>query len=345
MEYRKLGKSGLSVPVFSFGTATFGTANTNGGSDFLQAWGNTELAEAKRMIDLCMDNGINFFDTANIYSRGSAEEVLGKAIAGKRNQMLISTKATFAMGDGPNEYGSGRQHLTEQLHASLKRLNTDHIDVYHMHGFDSFTPIEETLRTLDDFVKSGKVRYIAASNFSGWHLMKSLSISDRENLSRYVGHQAYYSLVGREFEWELMPLAIDQGVGTIVWSPLAGGALSGKIRRNQPAPKDSRLGQVKFISYEDEVLFKVVDVLDEIAKEREKTIPQVALNWLLRRPTISNIVIGARNEEQLKQNFGALGWELTKEEIARLDAASETRVLYPYWHQRLNPNLVPDPVK
>lgn len=336
MEHRRLGHSGLQVPVFSFGTATFG-----GKGDFFKAWGSTDVAEAKRLVDICLEHGLNFFDTADGYSGGAAEEILGEALAGRRNRTLISTKATFPTGEGPNDYGSSRFHLMENVEASLRRLRTDHIDVYHMHGFDSHTPVEETLRTLDNLVTSGKVRYIACSNFSGWHLMKSLSVSERHGWSRYVAHQAYYSLVGREFEWELMPLGLDQGVGTIVWSPLAGGALSGKIRRDKPAPKDSRLGQIKFVSYDDEVLYKVVDVLDEIAKERGKTIPQVALNWLLRRPTISNIVVGARNEEQLVQNFGALGWKLTEAEVARLDAASETRVLYPYWHQKSFPQLVP----
>lgn len=336
MEHRRLGHSGLQVPVFSFGTATFG-----GKGDFFKAWGSTDVAEAKRMVDICLEHGLNFFDTADGYSAGAAEEILGEALVGRRNRTLISTKATFPTGEGPNDYGSSRFHITENVEASLKRLRTDHIDVYHMHGFDSHTPVEETLRTLDNLVTSGKVRYIACSNFSGWHLMKSLSVSERYGWSRYIAHQAYYSLVGREFEWELMPLGLDQGVGTIVWSPLAGGALSGKIRRNQPAPKDSRLGQIKFVSYEDEVLYRVVDVLDEIAKERGKTIPQVALNWILRRPTISNIVVGARNEEQLKQNFGALGWKLTEAEVAKLDAASETRVLYPYWHQKGFPQLSP----
>lgn len=337
MEYRRLGHSGLKVPVFSYGTATFG-----GSGDFFKAWGETGVAEAKRLVDICLEYGINFFDTADIYSRGAAEDILGQALAGRRSQTLISTKATFAMGDGPNDIGSGRSRLVESVEGSLRRLRTDYIDVYHMHGFDAFTPVEETLRALDDLVRSGKVRYIAASNFSGWHLMKSLAASDKHGWSRYVAHQTYYSLVGRELEWELMPLALDQGVGTIVWSPLAGGALSGKIRRDKPAPKDSRLGQISFVPYENETLYRVVDELDVIAKERGKTIPQVALNWVLRRPTVANIVVGARNEEQLKQNLGALGWKLSEEEIARLDKSSEPRVLYPYWHQKGNPALIPE---
>ena len=335
MEYRRLGQSGLQVPVLSFGTATFG-----GGNEFFKAWGSTDVQEAKRLVDICLDAGLNLFDTANVYSRGQAEEILGKAIEGKRNQLLISTKATFPMTDAPNDFGSSRQHLTESVEASLRRLGVDHIDIFHMHGMDSHTPVEETLHTLDDLIRAGKIRYIACSNFSGWHLMKSLSASEKHGWAKYVAHQTYYSLVGRELEWELMPLALDQGVGTIVWSPLAGGALSGKIRRDKPAPKDSRLGQISFVPYNSETLYNVVDVLDAIGKERNKTIPQVALNWILRRPTISNIVVGARNEEQLKQNLGAIGWSLTAEEVARLDAASDTPRIYPYWHQQGFPQLM-----
>ncbi|HEX7673627.1 MAG TPA: aldo/keto reductase [Bdellovibrio sp.] len=335
MEYRRLGQSGLQVPVLSFGTATFG-----GGNEFFKAWGSTDVQEAKRLVDICLDAGLNLFDTANVYSRGQAEEILGKAIEGKRNQLLISTKATFPMTDAPNDFGSSRQHLTESVEASLRRLGVDHIDIFHMHGMDSHTPVEETLHTLDDLIRAGKIRYIACSNFSGWHLMKSLSASEKHGWAKYVAHQTYYSLVGRELEWELMPLALDQGVGTIVWSPLAGGALSGKIRRDKPAPKDSRLGQISFVPYNSEILYNVVDVLDAIGKERNKTIPQVALNWILRRPTISNIVVGARNEEQLKQNLGAIGWSLTAEEVARLDAASDTPRIYPYWHQQGFPQLM-----
>jgi aryl-alcohol dehydrogenase-like predicted oxidoreductase len=336
MQYRRLGHSGLKVPVFSFGTATFG-----GSGEFFKAWGHTDVQEATRLVDICMDAGLNFFDTANVYSAGLAETILGKALDGRRDKALIATKATFPMGSGPNDFGSSRQHIVHECEASLKRMGTDYIDLYYMHGFDSFTPVEETLRALDDLVRSGKVRYIGCSNFSGWHLMKSLSISERHGWSRYAAHQVYYSLVGRELEWELMPLALDQGVGSVVWSPLAGGALSGKIRRNQSAPKDSRLGQIKFVSYDDEILYRVVDVLDEIALERNCSISQVALNWVLSRPTVANIVIGARNEEQLRQNLAALEWTMTEGEIARLDVASATRVLYPYWHQQGFPQLFP----
>ena len=331
MEYRALGNSGLKVPVLSFGTGTFG-----GRGEFFQAWGNSDVAEAGRLVDICLDAGVNFFDTADIYSQGASEEILGKAVAGRRNSVLISTKATFRMGKGPNDVGSSRYHLIQACEASLRRLGTDYIDVYHLHGFDQVTPIEETLQTLNTLVESGKVRYIACSNFSGWHLMKSLSISERYGWAKYVAHQAYYSLVGREYEWELMPLAIDQKIGTIVWSPLGWGRLTGKIRRNQPLPKLSRLHVTaeQGPPVENEYLYKVVDVLEEVARESGKTVPQVALNWLLQRPTVANIIIGARNEEQLRQNLAAAGWNLPAEQVARLNAVSEQVPIYPYWHQR-----------
>ncbi|QJD94987.1 aldo/keto reductase [Mucilaginibacter robiniae] len=340
MEYRQLGASGLFVPVLSFGTATFG-----GGNAFFKAWGNTQLDEAKRMVNLCLDAGVNFFDTANVYSRGASEEILGRALEGLRNQVLISTKATFGMGDGPNDFGSSRYHLIESCEASLRRLNTDHIDIYHMHGFDANTPVEETLRALDDLITSGKVRYIACSNFSGWHLMKSLSASERYGWAKYVAHQAYYSLLDREFEWELMPLGIDQKVSTIVWSPLSSGRLSGKFRRNQPLPEDNRMSQggSHGPATNFDLLYKIVDALDEVAEETGKSVAQVSLNWLLQRPTVANLVIGARNEEQLKQNLEAIGWNLTTEQVKKLDEASAIDPIYPYWHQRQNPKLNPLP--
>ena len=338
MEYRLLGRSGLKVPELCFGAGTMGTKG-----EFFEAWGNTSGAEAKRLVDLCMEAGVNFFDTADIYSDGGSERALGWKKGGalahlKRDEVLISTKATFRLGDGPNDTGSSRYHLIQALEGSLKRLGTDYIDVYHMHAFDASTPVEETLSTLDGFVREGKVRYIACSNFSGWHLMKSLSVSERYGWSRYVGHQVYYSLVGRDYEWELMPLAVEQGLGALVWSPLGWGRLTGKIRRGQPPPKVSRL-QSKVVvdigpQVPEELLYKVVDAIDEVAKETEKTVPQIALNWLLGRPTISTLVIGARNEEQLKANLGAVGWKLSAEQIAKLDAASEVPLAYPYWHQR-----------
>ncbi len=330
MEYRQLGGSGLQVPILSFGTGTFG-----GVSELFKAWGSTDVAEATRLIDMCLDAGVNLFDTADIYSDGASEEILGKAIAGKRDKLLVSTKATFSFSQEPNSAGSSRYHLIKACEDSLKRLNIDYIDIYHMHGFDALTPIEEVLSTLDTLVRSGKIRYIACSNFSGWHLMKSLAISERYGWARYVANQAYYSLIGREFEWELMPLQIDQKVGTLVWSPLGWGRLTGKIRRGAALPAESRLHKTAEYGppVPDEFVYKVVDALDEVAKETGKSVPEISLNWLMQRPTISSIVIGARNEEQLKQNLKAATWNLTKEQVAKLDKASEQVKVYPYWHQ------------
>jgi aryl-alcohol dehydrogenase-like predicted oxidoreductase len=331
MEYRQLGHSGLKVPVLSFGTGTFG-----GGTDFFRAWGASDVAEASRLVDICLDAGVNLFDTADVYSKGLAEEILGKAIAGRRDKLLISSKSTFRMGDDPNDVGSSRHHLLASCEGSLRRLGTDYIDIYHLHGFDALTPVEETLKTLDHLVESGKVRYVACSNFSGWHLMKSLDVSSRYGWPRYAAHQVYYSLVGREYEWELMPLALDQQVAALIWSPLGWGRLTGKIRRGAPLPKESRLHKTAEAGPQvaDEYLYKVIDALDEVAKDSGKTIPQIALNWLLQRPTVASVIIGARNEQQLRQNLGAVGWNLTRDQIAKLDAASEVTPVYPYWHQR-----------
>jgi aryl-alcohol dehydrogenase-like predicted oxidoreductase len=331
MEFRTLGRSGLKVPVLSFGTGTFG-----GGNEFFRAWGATDMAEATRLVDICLEAGVNLFDTADIYSDGLSETVLGKAVAGRRADVLISTKATFRMGPGPNDLGSSRHHLIRACEASLRRLGTDYIDIYHLHGFDALTPIEEVLSTLNNLIVSGKVRYIACSNFSGWHLMKSLEVADKYGWARYVGHQVYYSLIGREYEWELMPLAVDQGVGALVWSPLGWGRLTGKVRRGQPLPAESRLHKTADMGpqVDDEHLFKVVDALLEVAKETGKSVTQVALNWLVQRPSISTVIFGARNEEQLRQNLGAVGWSLSSEQIAKLDAASDVTPVYPYWHQR-----------
>ena len=340
MEYRQLGGSGFRVPVLSFGTATFG-----GVGDFFRQWGTTEVEEAKRLISICLETGLNFFDTANVYSDGRSEDVLGGAIAGRRNQVLLSTKGTFPMGPGPNDSGASRFALIQACEASLRRLGTDVIDVYYMHGFDATTPVEETLRALDDLIRAGKVRYIGCSNFSGWHLMKALSVSERYGWARYVANQAYYSLASRELEWELMPLALDQKVGTVVWSALAGGALSGKLRRGQPVPADSRLASADFLAgARSDKLFDTLDVLELLAGESGKTVSQVALNWVLQRPSVVSVIIGARNEAQLRQNLGAVGWQLDATQMARLDAASETRPIYPYWHQRGFPALNPPPV-
>jgi len=340
MEFRQLGSAGLRVPALSFGTATFG-----GGNDFYRAWGSTDVEEARRLVDICLDAGVSFFDSANSYSTGRAEEILGAAIAGRRESLLLATKATFPMGTGPNDLGSSRHFLIRACEDSLRRLGTDRVDVYYMHAFDATTPVDETLRALDDLVTSGKIAYIGCSNFSGWHLMKSLSISERHGWSKYVVHQAYYSLAARDYEWELMPLALDQRIGTVVWSPLAGGAVSGKIRRGQPVPDGTRSSQLGLARAGDlDKLFRIVDALEVTANELGKTVSQVAINWVLHRPTVSSVIIGARNETQLRQNLGAIGWRLNDEQIARLDAASETRPSYPYWHQRLNPRLNPPPV-
>ncbi len=340
MEFRSLGRSGLKVPILSFGTATFGGSN-----EFFKAWGNTQVAEAKKLVDICLEANLNLFDTSNSYSDGKSEEILGEALKGRRKDVLISTKASIPIGEGPNDYGSSRTHLIRACEESLRRLGTDYIDLYHMHIFDGRTPIEETLRALDDLVTSGKIRYIACSNFSGWHLMKSLAISEKNSWSRYVAHQTYYSLVGRELEWELMPLAQDQGVGTIVWSPLAGGALTGKIRRNTPAPKNSRVGTMDFVPFDKERLFVILDALDEIAKECNRPVAQVALNWVLYRPTVASVIIGARTAEQLKDNLGVLQWRLTEDQVKRLDAVSEAPKTYPYWLQDFFPDINPSPLR
>jgi aryl-alcohol dehydrogenase-like predicted oxidoreductase len=343
MEFRTLGRSGLKVPVLSYGTGTFG-----GGNEFFKAWGASDVAEATRLVDICLEAGVNLFDTADVYSDGLSETILGKAIAGRRDEVLISTKATFRMGGqtGPNDLGSSRYHLIRSCEASLKRLGTEYIDIYHLHGFDALTPVDEVMSTLNQLVVSGKVRYIACSNFSGWHLMKSLGVADKYGWARYVGHQVYYSLVGREYEWELMPLALDQGVGALVWSPLGWGRLTGKIRRGQPLPAESRLHKTSEQGPQvgDEHLYKVVDALDGVAKETGKSVPQVALNWLLQRPSISTVIFGARNEEQLRQNLGTVGWNLSGEQVAKLDAASDVTPVYPYWHQRQFVERNPAPV-
>ena len=331
MDYRLLGGSGLKVSALSFGTATFGGAN-----EFFKGFGATEVEEARRLIDICFEAGVNLFDTADGYSDGRSEEILGKALAGKRDRALISTKSGFPSGPGPNDQGSSRYHLRRALEGSLRRLGTDYMDIYHLHGFDALTPIEEVQSTLNTFVTEGKVRYIACSNFSGWHLMKSLDVADRYGWTRFVAHQVYYSLIGREYEWELMPLGLDQKVGALIWSPLGWGRLTGKVRRGQVLPSVSRLHTIADAGPQvaDEFVYKVVDALDVAAEETGKTVPQVALNWLLQRPTVSSVIIGARNEEQLRQNLEAAGWKLSAEQVAALDEASDREPVYPYWHQR-----------
>ena len=341
MEYRLLGASGFKVPVLSLGTGTFGGSN-----EFFKAWGSTDVAEATRLVDICLDAGLTMFDSAISYSAGMAEEILGKAIAGRRDKVIISTKGTGRFGPGPNEIGSSRHYLIRAVESSLRRLGTDYIDLYQIHHQDAQTPVEEVLGTLDDLIRAGKIRYIGCSNFSGWHLMKSLAVSEKHGLARYVAHQAYYSLVGRDYEWELMPLGLDQKVSAVVWSPLGWGRLTGKLRRGQPMPAVSRLPVTadRGPPVPDDHLFRVVDALDTVARETGKSVPQVALNWLLQRPTVANVIIGARNEEQLRQNLGAVGWALTPAQVKALDEASAVAPSYPTWHQRGFAERNPPPV-
>lgn len=328
MEYRFLGNSGFKVPALGFGAGTFG-----GKGPLFSAWGNTDIDEAKRLIDICLDAGLNLFDTADVYSDGASESILGAALKGRRDRAIVSTKLTLRAGDGPNDVGASRHHLIGGVDKALKRLETDYIDLLQLHHFDAMTPVEQVMSTLDDLIRAGKVRYLGVSNFSGWQLMKSQAAADRYGYSRYVANQTYYSLIGRDYEWELMPLGLDQGVGAVVWSPLGWGRLTGKIRRGQLLPEGSRLHDTAGFAppVDEERLYRVVDALDEIAAETGKTIPQIALNWLLQRPTVSTVLIGARNEEQLKQNLGAVGWNLTSDQVAKLDAASYLTPPYPYY--------------
>lgn len=328
METRFLGRSGLKVSALGFGAGTFG-----GKGPLFSAWGNTDVTEARRMIDLSLDAGLTFFDTADVYSDGASESILGEALRGRRDRVILSSKTGLRLGEGANDAGTSRLRLLKAVDASLKRLGTDYLDLLQLHAFDAMTPIEETLSTLDDLVRAGKVRYLGVSNFSGWQLMKSLGIADRHGWSRYVANQAYYSLIGRDYEWELMPLGIDQGVGAVVWSPLGWGRLTGKLRRGQPLPATSRLHDTADVGLPvaQERLFRIVDALDIVAEETGKSIPQIAINWLLQRPTVSTVLIGARNEEQLRQNLGAIGWQLPADQIARLDAASAMEAPYPYY--------------
>jgi len=344
MEYRNLGTSGLRVPVLSFGTGTFG-----GQGPLFSAWGRSDASEARRLIDICLEAGVNLFDTADVYSNGASEEILGAAIKGRRDKVLISTKTGLPMGDGPLDAGTSRYRLVAAVDAALRRLGTDYIDLLQLHAFDAFTPIDEVLSTLDTLVRAGKLRYVGASNFSGWHLMKSLGIAERHGWPRYVAHQVYYSLVGRDYESELMPLALDQGVGALVWSPLGWGRLTGKIRRGQPLPNNSRLHETaKFgPAVDDEKLYAIVDALDAVAAETGRTVPQIAIAWLLTRPSVSSVIIGARDEAQLRDNLGAVGWSLSPDQIARLDKASAVMPAYPYYPYRIQEGFArinPQPV-
>jgi aryl-alcohol dehydrogenase-like predicted oxidoreductase len=343
MEYRELGGSGFQVPILALGTGTFG-----GKGEFFGGWGNTGVTQAARLVDMCLEHGVTLFDTADVYSEGAAEEILGSALEGRRDKAIVSTKATFRVGPGPNDLGSSRYHLLRSCEASLRRLGTETIDIFQLHGFDALTPVEEVLSTLDQLVRSGKIRYIGCSNFSAWHLMKSLSVSERRGFERYVVHQAYYSLIGRDYEWELMPLGLDQRVAAIVWSPLGWGRLTGKIRRGAPRPEISRLNTKASADagpqVDQEYLYRVVDALDAVAHETGAAVPQVAIAWLLARPTVASVIVGARNEEQLRQNLGAAELKLTPAQVAKLDAASETPPPYPVWHQMQFVERNPRPV-
>lgn len=328
MEYRQVGNSGLVVSELSFGAATFG-----GSGDFFGAWGTIGPGDARRMVDTCVDAGITLFDTADVYSDGASEQVLGAALKGRRDQVLISTKAGLPVGPGPAEAGTSRSRLIEAVESALRRLDTDRIDLFQLHAYDAHTPIDEVLDTLDVLTTQGKIRYAGVSNFSGWQLMKSLSAADAAHRPRYVAHQVYYSLIGRDYEWELMPLALDQGVGALVWSPLGWGRLTGRIRRGAPLPERSRLHATADAGppVDDALLFDVVDVLEAIAEETGRSVPQVALNWLLRRPTVSSVIVGARDGAQLAENLGAVGWALSEQQVARLDAVSSREAPYPYF--------------
>ena len=327
MEYRQLGSSGLRVPALSFGAGTFG-----GQGPLFSAWGQTDAREARRMIDICVEAGVTLFDTADVYSNGASEEILGEALRGRRGDVLISTKTGLPLGDGPQDWGVSRARLIRAVDAALKRLGADHIDLLQLHAFDASTPVEELLGTLDQLIAQGKLRYAGVSNYPGWQLMKAQAVADRHGWARFVAHQVYYSLIGRAYEAELMPLGLDQGIGALVWSPLGWGRLTGRIGRDRPVPNGSRLHETEQFAppVESEHLYRVIDAIELISAETGRTVPQIALNWLLRRPTVSSVIIGARNEEQLRQNLGAVGWSLTAEQIAALDAASE--VLPPYPH-------------
>ncbi len=328
MEYRFLGHSGFKVPALGFGAGTFG-----GKGPLFSAWGNTDVDDARRLIDICLEAGVNLFDTADVYSDGASEEILGAAIQGKRDAVILSTKLTLRAGEGPNDIGASRHHLIAGVDKALRRLRTDYIDLLQLHHFDAQTPVEDVMSTLDDLVRAGKLRYIGASNFSGWQLMKSQAAAERFGRARFVAHQVYYSLIGRDYEWELMPLAQDQGIGAVVWSPLGWGRLTGRIRRGQPLPAGSRLHDTAMYAppVEDERLYRVVDALDAVAAETGRTVPQIALNWLLQRPTVSTVLVGARDEAQLRDNLGAVGWTLDAGQLAALEAASRVEPPYPYY--------------
>jgi aryl-alcohol dehydrogenase-like predicted oxidoreductase len=326
MNYRNLGKSGLKVSEICFGTMSF--TGDKGWSHIARV----QQQEANRMVDIALDHGINFFDTADIYSEGTSEQMLGVALKERRNDVVVATKCGFRSKEGPNGKGLSRRHIMDACHESLKRLKTDYIDLYQIHVFDFETPLEETLSALNQLVKDGKVRYIGCSNFQAWQLMKALAIQEKMGWESFVSLQAYYSLVGRDLEWELMPLCEDQGLGILPWSPLHGGFLSGKYRRNADWPSETRIKSMKdALPFDHQQGFDIVDVLQEIATNRHVTVAQVALNWLVCQPAVSSVIIGARNEKQLLDNIGTSGWYLSEEEIKMINEVSKIRKPYPNW--------------
>ena len=329
MQYRPLGRSGLRVSTLCLGTMTFG------GRPPFDRVGATDVTGATRMMDMCLDAGVNFVDTADVYSKGQSEEIVAEALAGRRARVVLATKARFRMGEGQNDAGLSRQHLVAACEASLKRLRTDVIDLYWLHEWDGVTPLDETLAALDALVAAGKIRYVGVSNFSGWHLMKALAVAERERRPRLIGQQIHYTLQAREAEYELVPIAVDQGVGIVVWSPLAGGLLSGKFRRDARTPDGSRhlAGWKEPPVYDEDKLYDIVDVLVSVGEARGVSAAQVALAWLLTRPGVASLVVGARTEAQLADNLAAASLALTPEEVARLEEVSRPPLLYPYWHQ------------
>jgi aryl-alcohol dehydrogenase-like predicted oxidoreductase len=329
MRYRQLGASGLRVSVLTMGTMTFG------GEGRFASLGSTGVEEARRQVDQCLDAGVNLIDTANVYSGGLSEEIVGQVLEGRRDQVLVATKARMPMGDGPNDAGLSRHHLIRECEASLRRLRTDHIDLYQVHEWDGQTPLEETLEALDDLVRAGKVGYVGCSNYAGWQLMKALGVAERRGLDRFCSQQIHYTLQAREAEYELVPIAVDQGLGILVWSPLAGGLLTGKYRRGRPGPEGSRLlsGWDEPPVRDQDKLYDIVEVLVKVASERGASPAQVALAWLLDRPAVTSVIIGARTTGQLVDNLGAADLVLSGDELARLEEVSRPPLLYPYWHQ------------
>ena len=329
MEYRTLGRSGLKVSAITMGTFTFGGEGPFG------MVGKHGVKEARRLVDLCIDHGVNLFDTANMYSTGTSEEILGEVLEGRYDDILVTSKARMRIGDGPNDEGVSRWHLIRECERSLRKLRTDHIDIYYMHEWDGVTPVEEKMAALDMLVTQGKVRYIGCSNYSGWQVSKSLAAADARQATRFVTQQIHYTLEAREAEYELLPLSVDQGLGVLVWSPLAAGLLTGKHRRGQAAPEGSRQAQgwTEPPIRDMDRLWRIVDVLVEIGAAHGVSAAQVALAWLLTRPAVASLVVGGRTEEQFRDNFGAVDLTLTGDDLQRLNDVSRLPLIYPYWHQ------------